>query len=183
MPKSQKDSKRTINKKLILISIATLVFLAIFGFVLYIILGGSNKVIEVEESVILDAEYKNTDGKQIEIAKEVDEDKVVPFFENLIAEQKSFVLYVSLPICNGDAAKFKEYVLDFQRKNNLSFYYLTSDYVKELSVYKTVKYYPSVILYSNGKITNYLRYDSDLDLEYYKSYEGFERWFNANVEF
>ena len=186
MPKEKKEpkeQKRTINKKLVLISIATLVALAIGGFVLYKILGGSGKPVEVEETIVLDAEYKNTNGQQIEIAKEAKENEVVPFFENLVASKKSFVLYVSLPICNGDAAKFKEYVLDFQRKNRLSFYYLTSDYVKDTSLYQTVKYFPSVIIYKDGKIINYLKYDSDSDLEYYKSYNGFERWFRANVKF
>ena len=178
-----KETKRTINKKLVIIAIATLVALAVGGFVFFAILGGANKPVPVEDSIILDAEYKNTNGQQIEIAKEVKEDEVAPFFENLVASKKSFVIYVSLPICNGDAAKFKEYVLDFQRKNNVSFYYLTSDYIKDTSLYQTVKYFPSVIIYKDGKIINYLKYDSDSDLEYYKSYSGFERWLRANVKF
>ena len=103
-------------------------------------------------------------------------------FENIVKEKKDFVLYVSLPICNGDAAKFKEFVLDFQHKNKVSFYYLTSDYIKDTSVYETVKYFPSVIIYKDGKIINYLRYDSDEDKEYYKSYDGFSKWLRANVE-
>ena len=108
----KKEEKRGKNKKLILVAIATLVVLAVFGFVFYKILSNAEKDIEVEDTIVLDAEYKNTDGKQIEIAKEVEEDKVVPFFEDLVASKKSFVVYVSLPICSGDAAKFKEYVLD-----------------------------------------------------------------------
>lgn len=170
------------NKKLILIAIAILAALAIFGFIFYKVLSGSEKELKVEDSIVLDAEYKNTDGKQIEIAKEVEEDEVVPFFEELVASKKSFVLYVSLPICTGDAAKFKEYVLDFQRKNHVSFYYLTSDYIKDTSLYETVKFFPSVITYKDGKIVNYLKYDSDEDKEFYKSYHGFEKWFKANVE-
>ena len=178
----KKEEKRKYNKKIILIAIITLVALTLFGYIFYKVLGGTREKLEVEETIVLDAEYKNTDGNQIEIAKKVEEDEVVPFFENLVASKKSFVLYVSLPICNGDAAKFKEYVLDFQRKNHVSFYYLTSDYVKDTSLYKTVKYFPSVITYKDGKIVNYLHYDSDEDKEFYKSYEGFERWFKANVE-
>ena len=180
MPK--KDTRKT-NKKLILIAIATLVALAVFGFLFYKILGGAGKPVEVEERVVLDAEYKNTDGTQIEIAKKTSEDSVPAFFEDLVSSKKNFVIYVSLPICSGDAAKFKEYVLDFQRKNHLSFYYLTSDYVKDTSLYSTVKYFPSVIIYKDGKVANYLKYDSDADLEYYKSYDGFSKWLKTNVEF
>lgn len=178
----KKEESRKKSKKLILIAIATLVALAVFGFVFYKVLGGAGKKLEVEDSIVLDAEYKNTNGDQIEIAKEVKEDEVVPFFENLVASKKSFVLYVSLPICSGDTAKFKQYVLDFQKKNHVSFYYLTSDYVKDTSIYETVKYFPSVITYEDGKIVNFLKYDSDSDKEFYKSYEGFEKWYNANVK-
>lgn len=176
-----KESTKKSNKKLVIFSIITLVFLALFGFVFYKIL--EPKPIEVKEKISLSAEYKNTDGSQIEIAKLVDEDKFVDYFENIVKEKKDFVLYVSLPICNGDAAKFKEFVLDFERKNHISFYYLTSDYVKDTSVYETVKFFPSVIIYKDGKIVNYLKYDSDEDKEFYKSYEGFEKWIRANVEF
>lgn len=176
-----KTNSKPSNKKLIIIAIATLVALAVFGFVFYQILGGSGKKVEVEETLVLDAEYKNTDGKQIELA-EVSEDPVATL-NQMFEDKKSFVLYVSLPICNGDAAKFKQYVLDFQHREKVSFYYLTSDYIKDSLVYETVKYFPSVIIVKEGKIINYLKYDSDEDIEYYKSYDGFSKWFKTNVEF
>jgi hypothetical protein len=180
MPRTETRKK---NKKLIIISIVVLVLLAIFGFVFYAILDHKTETPKVSETVKILDEYKNTDGKQIEIAKLVDDDEVANYFENVVKEKKNFVLYVSLPICNGDAAKFKEYVREFQRNNSVSFYYLTSDYIKETSVYETVKYYPSVIVYKDGKIVNYLKYDADEDKDYYKSYDGFEKWIKANVEF
>lgn len=181
MSKSDKKSDRTSNKKLIIIAIVTLVALAVFGFVFFAILGGANKKVVVEDSIVLDAEYKNTDGAQIEIAKESEDP--ARFLDELIESEKSFVLYVSLPICNGDAAKFKQYVLDFQHKEKISFYYLTSDYIKDTKVYETVKYFPSVIIVKEGKIINFLKYDSDEDIEYYKSYDGFSKWLKANVKY
>lgn len=177
---STKTDKKS-NKKLLIIAIATLVALAVFGFVFFKILGGAGKKVEVEESIILDAEYKNTDGKMIELAK--NEEDPARFLDELAAEKKNFVVYVSLPICNGDAAKFKQFVLDFQRKEKLSFVYITSDYIKDTFIYDTVKYFPSVIIVKEGKIINYLRYDSDEDVEYYKSYDGFSKWLKANVEY
>ncbi len=176
-----KTNSKTSNKKLIIIAIATLVVLAVFGFVFYKVLGGASQKIEVEETLLLDAEYKNTDGQQIELA-EVSEDPVATL-DQMFEDKKSFVLYVSLPICNGDAAKFKQYVLDFQHREKVSFYYLTSDYIKDSLVYETVKYFPSVIIVKEGKIINYLKYDSDEDVEFYKSYDGFSKWFKSNVEY
>jgi hypothetical protein len=177
---STKTDKKS-NKKLLIIAIATLVALAVFGFIFFKILGGAGKKVEVEESIVLDAEYKNTDGKMIELAK--NEEDPARFLDELAAEKKNFVVYVSLPICNGDAAKFKQFVLDFQRKEKLSFVYITSDYIKDTFIYDTVKYFPSVIIVKEGKIINYLRYDSDEDVEYYKSYDGFSKWLKANVEY
>ena len=178
-----KKTNKNGNKKIIFVAILTLILLAFFGVVSYLLFGNSKPQETIENSVVLDAEYLNTDGNQIEIAKKVDEKSVVPFFEQLINDKKSFVLYVSLPICNGDAAKFKEYVLEFQKKHNLSFVYMTSDFVKDTSLYQTVKYFPSVIIYRNGEIVKYLRYDSDEDKEFYKSYDGFEKWMKESVEF
>lgn len=177
---STKTDKKS-NKKLIIVAIVTLVALAVLGFVLFAVLGGTGKKVEVETTIVLDAEYKNTDGKMIELAKETEDP--ARFLDELAAEKKNFVVYVSLPICTGDAAQFKQYVLDFQHKENLSFVYLTSDYIKDSFIYETVKYYPSVIVIKEGKIVNYLRYDSDEDMEYYKSYDGFAKWFKANVEY
>ena len=179
-----KNKKKVENKKLIIIATIVLIALAIFGFVFYkIIDNAGKKAIEVKDTIVLDAEYKNTDGKQIEIAKENKEEEVVAYFESLVDSKKSFVVYVSLPVCSGITAEFKPHVLEFQRRNSLSFYYLTSDYVKETSLYKTVKYFPSVITYKDGKIVNFLRYDSDEDLAYYQTYDNFAKWFEANVEF
>jgi hypothetical protein len=178
MPKTK---KRESNKKLILIAIGTLIALAVFGFVFYKILGGAGNKVEVEDSIVLEAEYKNTDGKQIELATKSEEP--ARFLDQMLEDKKSFVLYVSLPICNGDAAKFKQYVLDFQHREKVSFYYLTSDYIKDTKIYETVKYFPSVIIVKEGKIINFLKYDSDSDIEYYKSYDGFSKWIKANVEF
>jgi hypothetical protein len=176
-----KTNSKASNKKLIIIAIATLVVLAVFGFVFYKVLGGASQKIEVEETLVLDDEYKNTDGQQIELA-EASEDPVATL-DQMFEDKKSFVLYVSLPICNGDAAKFKQYVLDFQHREKVSFYYLTSDYIKDSKVYETVKYFPSVIIVKDGKIINYLKYDSDEDVEFYKSYDGFSKWFKSNVEY
>lgn len=176
-----KTKERKTNKKIIIIAIATLVVLAVFGFVFFSILNKAGQKVEVEESIVLDAEYKNTDGKQIVIAEESEDP--AHFLDQMLEDKKTFVLYVSLPICNGDAARFKQYVLDFQHKEKISFYYLTSDYIKDSKVYETVKYYPSVIIVKEGRIINYLKYDSNEDVEYYKSYDGFSKWLKSNVEF
>ena len=176
----KKEEQRRKSKKLLIIAIITLAALAIFGFVFYRILGGAGKK-EVEKSIVLDAEYKNTNGQPIDLSKKEDP---VSFLADLTAKKKNFVVYVSLPVCNSDQARrFREFVLEFQHKENLTFYNLTSDYAKDAGIYETVKFFPSVIIYKDGKINSFLRYDSDEDLEYYKSYDGFSKWFKLHVDY
>ena len=172
------------KKKPFIFGIVALVFLVALGFTLWKIFdrNSNEKPLNPPEVVTtLDREYVGTDGKQIEIAKETED--VNGILNNLIENKKSFVIYVSLPICEGSTAEFKSYVHDFQKENSLSFYYLTSDYAKETMIFNTVKYFPSVIIVKEGEIVKYLRYDSDEDAEYYKSYDGFSKWFKNNVEY
>lgn len=176
-----KKSERKNNSKLIIFSILTLVFLITLGVVGFSLLKNSEKqTTSSDEQISLNSEYLNTDGKQIEISKQTENTE--DFLQNLITEEKSFVVYASLPICSGETAEFKEYVLRFQKENKISFYYITSDYVKDTSIYETVKYFPSVIIYDKGKIVKYLRFDSDEDKDFYRSYDGFSKWFKANVK-
>ncbi|MDO4967287.1 MAG: hypothetical protein Q4E70_00760 [Candidatus Saccharibacteria bacterium] len=177
-----RKSERNSNSRLAIFSILTLVFLAILGFIVFLVLKNSEvSAPVVSEQVVLDSEYVGTDGKQIEMT-EISED-VSGVLEGLISEKKSFVVYVSLPVCSGVTAEFKEHVLKFQKENKLSFYYLTSDYVKDTSIYNSIKYFPSVIIYNKGEMVNFLRFDSDEDKGFYSSYDGFSKWFKANVSF
>lgn len=50
-----------------------------------------------------------------------------------------------------------------------------------LNLNETLKYYPSVAIYQEGKIIAYLRADSNDDKSYYESVEGFREWFTKYI--
>lgn len=174
-----KKAARRTSPRILFISLA-LVLVAILGFTTFWLMRSSEGTkTSSASSIVLNSEYTNTDGKAIDISKQTED--VEGFLDGLINEKKSFVVYVSLPVCSGETAEFKEYVTEFQKNEKLSFYYITSDYVKDTSIYETVKYFPSVIIYDQGKIVTYLRFDSDEDAKYYKSYDEFKKWFYSTV--
>lgn len=180
--KSTKKSTRKVNKKLIIFSCLTLVVVAVLGAIFYNIISNATSVPAVDEKVVLDDSEKNTDGKMIEIADKTDD--IENYTTDLINSNKEIVFLISNQVCSEETAQFREYVKKYQRDKHLSFYYITSDHAKKIEkIGETIKYYPTVVIFKDGKIKNYLHFDSNNDKQFYKSYDGFARWFEANVEY
>lgn len=53
--------------------------------------------------------------------------------------------------------------------------------MKETELKEYIKYYPSLVIYYEGEIVDYLDANSDSDSEYYKSVDGFKKWFSNYV--
>ena len=166
--KAQKSRSHTW----LIISLLSVVALVVVGFVFNRILEKSGDIVETNP-VVIDAEFYNEDGQ-----KKITTDDL----NSAVDQKKSFVLFVSYPICSEETAQFKEYVREFQEKNKVSFYNITTDDIDGTVVKDTIKYFPTVAVFEKGEIKNYLRFDSDEDLQYYKSIEGFSKWFYANVK-
>ena len=49
-------------------------------------------------------------------------------------------------------------------------------------MYDNIKYYPSFAIYNNGKLIDFLKVDSDNDLNRYKDIEEFKNWFNSYIK-
>lgn len=166
------QTKKTRSHTWLVISLLSVVALVIVGFVFSRILEKSGDIVE-NNPVVIDAEFYSEEGQ-----KKITTDDL----NSAIDQKKSFVLFVSYPICSEETAQFKEYVHEFQEKNKVSFYYITTDDIDGTVVKDTIKYFPTVAVFEKGEIRNYLRFDSDEDLQYYKSIEGFSKWFYANVK-
>ena len=165
-------AQKTRSHTWLIISLLSVVTLVVVGFVFNRILEKSGDIVETNP-VVIDAEFYNEEGQ-----KKITTDDL----NSAIDQNKSFVLFVSYPICSEETAQFKEYVREFQEKNKVSFYYITTDDIDGTVVKDTIKYFPTVAVFEKGEIKNYLRFDSDEDLQYYKSIEGFSKWFYANVK-
>lgn len=122
-----------------------------------------------EGRVVLDAEYYCTecDGELMELTGEE--------YEKLVSEGKSFVVLVDQGGCTT-AERLKEYLKDYAKDKGFKAYRMMFSDVKKGSLHEYVKYYPSVVVVSSGKVRGYLRADSDDDTEMYNDYEAFKSW-------
>ena len=120
--------------------------------------------------VTLDAEYycgEECDGEMVELSG--------VRYEELVRNGGSFVVFVDQSGCTT-AERLRGYVADYAREIGARVYRMMFSEVKETSLHDFVKYYPSVVVVSRGRVAGYLRADSDEDADYYNDYEAFVRW-------
>lgn len=99
---------------------------------------------------------------------------------SLIKEKESFVIFIYQPLCTT-SYEFNKVLTEFLDNYQMSFYKIAFSDIKDTSLGNYVKYYPSLVIYQNGEIVDYLEADKDEDLEYYKNVKGFEEWFKKYV--
>lgn len=120
--------------------------------------------------VVLDAEYycsEECDGELMELSGAE--------YEDLINEGKSFVLFVDQSGCLT-ADKLKQYMKNFANEAGIKAYQMMFADARQTSLHDYVKYYPSVVMVSRGKVVRFLRADSDEDSDMYNDYEAFYKW-------
>ena len=93
-------------------------------------------------------------------------------YEKLLEEKKSFVVFVDQGGCTT-ADRMRGYVADYAQEKGIRAHRIMFDRAKESSLHEVVKYYPSVVVVSKGKVVGYLRADSDEDAPIYNDYETF----------
>lgn len=96
-------------------------------------------------------------------------------FNNLIDNNKSFIVFVYDDSCIT-CKNFNEVLQEFIDKENISIYKLSYKDMKNTILKKDIKYYPSLAIFNNGKLVNYLDAFDNNDTKYYKSYENVKIW-------
>ncbi|MBR2753830.1 hypothetical protein IKD82_01575 [Candidatus Saccharibacteria bacterium] len=99
-------------------------------------------------------------------------------YEELIKNNKSFVVLIDQGGCKT-ADKLRGYMKDFAKEAGIKVYRMMFEDMKETSLHKQVKYYPSVVLIGKGKIIKFLRADDDDDSNIYNNYEDFKDWIKS----
>lgn len=107
----------------------------------------------------------------------IDNEKLVSLEKN----KESFAVFVSLPQC-PTSSDFLKIVSEFLESEKISIYQITNTAIKNTLIDKKVEYYPSVVIYKNGKIVKYLKADSKKDEIYYKDKDEFKKWFTDKIE-
>lgn len=150
------------------------VIVVVGGGILFVVAvsGGFDGLSKAEVST----EYRcegECDGEYIELSPDE--------YSKLIADKKSFVVLVDQGGCKT-ADMLKGFVKDFATEKGIKVLRIMFEDMKKTSLHDTVKYYPSVVVVSNGKVTGFLRADSDEDADAYNKYEDFEAWINKYLK-
>lgn len=99
---------------------------------------------------------------------------------SLIEDKKSFALFIYQPLCTTSSG-LEKILTDYAKTNQISFYKMSFSDMKETVLGDTVKYYPSLVIYHNGEIADYLDANSDEDTSYFKNADDFDTWFQSYV--
>ena len=153
-----------MKKKWLIISIVALI-LVIAAIVVFLIFKNQNKTFSLE------SKYYNT-GEKIEIN--------ISELEELINDKESFVVFVSQDMCLA-SSNFEVVINDFLEEYPITIYEINYSELKESDLGDFLEYYPSFVIYKNGKMVDFLDANADEDTDYYKTKEGFKNWVTQYV--
>ena len=165
MPKSLK--KLSQKSKIIILIVAFLAIVAGGFFFICAVAGWFDQ----PQTITLDLEYQGTSESYVIDAET---------YEQMVSEQKSFILIAYLPTCTADIIK---YMQDYSMQHNIAYFYLNWSNLRETSLKDVVDFSPSVILVSNGQPIAHLRADSNDDIEKYNNQDAFNAWLDSYITF
>ena len=102
-------------------------------------------------------------------------------FEQLIAQQASFVLIAHMEYCPAETP-LTTTAEELIHQKNYGLYGLKGDEFKSSSLASTIKYLPSAAIFRDGQLVAYLDAESDADIPYYQSATQLENWLNKYIE-
>ncbi len=99
----------------------------------------------------------------------------------LIDKKESFAVFIYQPMCIT-SSNFESVLSEFLKDKQISIYKIAFSNIKDTDLGKSIKYYPSFVIYNKGKMVDFLEADKDEDVRYYSSKDGFESWFTKYVK-
>jgi len=102
--------------------------------------------------------------------------------QQFVDEKKSFAVFVSQPSCRA-SADFEKVLQSFIAETPMRFYEIAFSDLKELPFASEVRFYPSFLIFKQGKLVDFLEADSDDDASAYTSLDGFKAWLSKQVIF
>lgn len=101
-------------------------------------------------------------------------------FEDLVEKKESFAVFIYQPLC-ATSSSFEKVLNEFLQEYQIGFYKMSFSDMKETSLAKNIKYYPSFAIFYEGELVDFLDANSDDDTIYYESLDGFAQWFSKFV--
>lgn len=100
--------------------------------------------------------------------------------QELISEQKTFVLLAHQPNCQA-SAELSNIVRQFSEQNSVTIYRIAFSDLKNSALVDGLRFYPTFVIYHNGEVVDFLEADSAEDVSAYTSLGGFTEWFKGYV--
>ena len=120
----------------------------------------------------LEDKYYNTVSYITSNSEEVNE---------LIENKSSFVLFVYQDLC-VNSYNFEKVLNEFVNENQIGIVKIAYSDIKNTLLADTIKYYPSFVIFKEGKIVDYLDANSDEDTKYFKNIDDFSDWFKSYIK-
>lgn len=102
-------------------------------------------------------------------------------FNELKEDKESFAVFIYQPLCST-SYNFNKVLTSFLEEYKITIYKMSFTDMLETDLKDTIKYYPSFVIYKDGKLIDYLDAGSDDDTEIYKNKEDFYNWFSSYVK-
>lgn len=163
-------NKKSVGKKKQIVGLILALILVVGGGVLFVGMTAgwfSSPVVRV------DAEYFCSSDCDFD-------DLSIDEYEQMVKDKKSFVVFVDQNGCKT-ADNLEGFVKDYAGAHGFKVFRLMFEEMKKTSMHESVKYYPSVVLVSGGKVTYWLRGDSDEDAPMYNDYDEFKKWMDGKM--
>ena len=153
-----------MKKKWLIISVVALI-IVVAAIVVFLIFQNQSKIFSLE------SKYYNT-GEKIEIN--------ISELEELINDKESFVVFVSQDMCLA-SSNFEVVINDFLEEYPITIYEINYSELKESDLGDFLEYYPSFVIYKNGKVVDFLDANADEDTDYYKTADGLRSWVTTYI--
>lgn len=99
----------------------------------------------------------------------------------LEANKKSFIVFADQTDC-VNAERLRSFLANYTSETGLKIYRLMFSDLKKTDLKGQVKYYPSVVIFSNGSPVAWLDASSDADANAYNDYDAFKLWLESHLK-
>ena len=100
--------------------------------------------------------------------------------KELEKSKESFLIMVYTTGCFS-CMDFEKVLNDFTTENNLQVLRINITDIKNTKLANKIKYTPTLVIYRDGKVYQYLDANSDKDTEYYKSTTNLKTWLDGYI--
>lgn len=138
----------------------------IAGIIATIVLVAAAVLIFRDGRVVLSAEYRGEGGIGMITTDDL---------KTMAGEKKSFMLFVSQPECQA-AGKLRGILQELIKEYPIQIFEVSFSELRESGLASEVRFYPSLVVYRQGQVADFLDANDSADTEAYNSLAGLKDW-------